>query len=492
MKIVKALYRKFALPIKLIKKKYIPQLMIYCAAGFSSIYAISMTFWQKQELDLSAEELITISTWAMFPWTAKIIIGQLQDSVPIFGSLRKSYIYIGAALTSAGSLILVGLGNNASILNDFSIYSLLIISVVLIATGIVLQDMVADVLAVEVVETINQDGSKRPDIEIKEEMAIIQVLQRMALSLAAFIAAGIGGYLAYNYSFAQISYTSLIIPLMSISGGLLIRVQEPKSQQLNRNIFLGSIIYVITSVVLAFVGWVYSQEIAFFFAAILATILLYILIRDQGKEVIKTIFAIFTVLFVYRLTPTFGPGVEWWTIDVLEFTPDFFGTLSQVNYALSLFGIWFFMRWLIKTNVAKILLAITLIEVTLQLPIVGMAFGFHEWTMEHLGFGARTIALVDTVATGPFSLLSMVPLGVVCAFYAPKQNRATWFAITASISNLALVGGGIVTKILSKIYVIERGSYENVQGMMVSSLLLQLLIPLTAILFFWKVLNMEK
>ena len=34
----------------------------------------------------------------MLPWSVKIIYGFLSDNVPIFGSKRRSYLYIGAVM----------------------------------------------------------------------------------------------------------------------------------------------------------------------------------------------------------------------------------------------------------------------------------------------------------------------------------------------------------------------------------------------------------
>lgn len=34
----------------------------------------------------------------MLPWSIKIIYGFLSDNVPIFGSRRRSYLYIGAIM----------------------------------------------------------------------------------------------------------------------------------------------------------------------------------------------------------------------------------------------------------------------------------------------------------------------------------------------------------------------------------------------------------
>ena len=46
--------------------------------------------------------------WLSLPWTVKMVFGELVDSVPIFGSQRRSYILIGAAATAAGMLTLAG------------------------------------------------------------------------------------------------------------------------------------------------------------------------------------------------------------------------------------------------------------------------------------------------------------------------------------------------------------------------------------------------
>ena len=44
----------------------------------------------------------------MLPWSVKIIYGFLSDNVPIFGSRRRSYLYIGALIqiTSMGAMSL--------------------------------------------------------------------------------------------------------------------------------------------------------------------------------------------------------------------------------------------------------------------------------------------------------------------------------------------------------------------------------------------------
>ena len=49
-------------------------------------------------LSLTPSQLAGIGVWLTLPWTVKMVFGELVDTVPIFGSQRKSYILIGALL----------------------------------------------------------------------------------------------------------------------------------------------------------------------------------------------------------------------------------------------------------------------------------------------------------------------------------------------------------------------------------------------------------
>ena len=64
--------------------------------------------WIKERLTLTPAELAGIGVWLSLPWTVKMVFGQLVDSVPIFGSQRRSYIFIGAVFTACGMLALAG------------------------------------------------------------------------------------------------------------------------------------------------------------------------------------------------------------------------------------------------------------------------------------------------------------------------------------------------------------------------------------------------
>jgi len=54
----------------------------------------------------------------------------------------------------------------------------------------------------------------------------------------------------------------------------------------------------------------------------------------------------------------------------------------------------------------------------------------------------------------------------------------------ASLMNLALVAGGLLSKYLNQIFPVDRGDYVNLLPLVVASTLISLVLPLCAILLF--------
>ena len=143
---------------------------------------------------------------------------------------------------------------------------------------------------------------------------------------------------------------------------------------------------------------------------------------------------------------------------------------------------WMFSKQLTEYSVTKVLLWLSIAGAILALPNIGLFYGLHHWTQEMFGFGARSIAVVDAATASPFANLSMIPLLTLIAFYAPAGRRATWFALMASLMNLALVAGQLQTKYLNQMFVIERGSYEALGPLLIAATAIGFLVPIAAII----------
>ena len=170
----------------------------------------------------------------------------------------------------------------------------------------------------------------------------------------------------------------------------------------------------------------------------------------------------------------------------LGFDQAFYGTLAQIGAGLSLAGAWLFSDVITRQPIAKVLLWLTVIGTILSLPTIALALRWDEWTMAMFGFGARTIALIDTTAASPFAELSMIPALTLVAVNAPAGQRATWFALMASLMNVALVAGALQTKYLNLAFEVGRGAYANLPALTIAAIVIGFVVPVAGILAFGK------
>ena len=487
--IVRALNQALFTPLRAMRLRYIPLLMIYFAYGATSISTIGESFFVKEQLDLSAEAMMAIAVWYSMPWTIKMVFGQLVDSVPIFGSMRASYVFIAAAMMLVGSLMLMGLAGHWAWLNDWMAPNTLYLTASLITvTGVVLQDVVADGMSVEVV---SREG--RSEEDIKHELGMVQVLGRLSYVIASFLTAGIGGWLVHHYSYETIFGITLIIPLISVLGVIFVRINLSPLKSVNWVILGGGLVYAAFVLLMGFSGFVYKQEIIFVVSLAVVIYLLRQLAEGFDQATLHKVIILASVIFIYRAMPNVGPAMQWWEIDDLGFDPAFFGLLAQISTALVVIGMWFFAKPLTQKPVAWILVVLSVLGFLLSLPMLAMYYGFHHWTESVWGFGAHTIALIDTAVSSPFAQLSMIPLLTFNAIYAPKGNAATWFALMASLMNLAVTASNLMSKFMNKMWVVTRAvhdsagqivvqaDYSQLGKLMWTSMLLNLIVPILAV-----------
>ncbi len=436
----------FMTPIRAIRIRYIPLLLIYFAYGASGFVGIAENFWVKEELHLSAEDLVALGVWLMVPWTIKMIFGQMVDSVKILGSNRKVYVYMGAILMGFGTTLLIGLAGKVSWLSMYPKESIYIFASVISMVGFVMQDVVADTMSTEVVDTTQSD------IEIKKELAIIQVLARLSLGIAVFIMGWLGGKLASVYSYETIFTLSLFIPFISIIGVSLVRLNEVDTTPLNKQIFFGGLLFAVFIVLIGYNDIPYSQEIVFVVSLLVVLYLLRTLVGDLDPSTVHHIKMAMIIIFVYRAMPMVGPGVQWWEIDVLGFDKAFFADLSLIGGGLALLGMWILANYIISQSIGKVLIWMTVVSTILSLPILGLYYDIH--TM--LGLDARTVAIVDTALSSPFDYIAQVLMLTLVAIYAPEGKKGTWFALMASLMNIATSAGMLFTKYLNQLFVVTR------------------------------------
>lgn len=255
-----------------------PLLMVYFAYGATGLIAVAQTFWVKKALTLSPADLSSQAVWLNIPWTVKMVFGELVDTVAIFGSRRRGYVYVGGALVAIGMLLLAGAASETiPIASPVVLY---IAASLVKVIGLVLQDVVADAMSTEVVPRVDAEGKPRAKDAIDRELGMVQVLGRLALSSGVFTTAGLAGWLASEISYATVFLLGLVVPVISVSGAMMINLEAPERRAIVWNILAGGLVFGAFVVVLGIAQVPFGSEIVF---AVSLAVIIWMLRRIAGN-----------------------------------------------------------------------------------------------------------------------------------------------------------------------------------------------------------------
>ena len=508
---------------------YLPPLMVYVAAGVSGLTGIVGTFFVKEYLGLSAEFLAALGFWAGIPWALKMPLGHLVDLIWKFKSVL---VFIGASLIAASLLIMIGLLSDPDAMRRLMpAEAWYVLSALLAPIGYVLQDVVADAMTVEAVPSFDENGNEFDRDTRRLMHTTMQTLGRVAIISGGLLVAIMNVYMfsgvesleeAQKVSvYTRIYELALFIPVVSVLGVLLgyhlkwrqykqlrnsghgrteawrkINVQE-ESPAPNWWILGGSLVFVVFTLSMGLGDIPYNQEIIFLGSMAIIVFLMSRLIKVLDVDARRTLVGTAVIIFVYRAVPTPGQGSTWWMIDQLGFDQQFLSVLSLIAAVITLFVMFLFRRFMAERSIAYIVVFLTVVSTVLALPIVGMYYGFHEWTAAHTGgvVDARFIAVVDTALESPLGQVAMIPMLAWIANSAPAQLKATFFAVMASFTNLALSASQLGTKYINGIFTITRevkdpqtgavtipANYDELGILLITVTLLVFALPLLTVL----------
>jgi BT1 family len=473
---------------------YLPPLMVYFAAGVSGFTGIIEAFFVKERLGLSAAMLASLGFWAGLPWAMKMPLGHLVDR---FWDRKELFVYLGAALMAASLLIMVGLtGHGDWMARMLPLDAWYVVSVLLAPIGFVLQDVVADAMTVEAVPVHREDGMPYSEAEQQRMHVTMQTLGRMAIVGGGALVAGAGGWLAKTISYEVMYWISLAIPVVSVLGVLMAAGMRRRGRPagarpgeaspadpppLNAHILGAGLAFLALSLMLGLGHVPYNEEIIFLGSLAVVVFLMRRLLVDLDPDRRRTIVAIAVIIFVFRAMPGPGAGASWWQMERLGFDEAFMGTLRQISSILAIGGMLVLRGWMSRRPVPYLVVFLSIYGTVMTLPFLGMFYGLHDWTSAHLGFGARAIALIDTMADSPLGQVAMIPMLAWIAKEAPRTQKATYFAVMAAFTNLALSAGQLGTQYLNRLFVIERGRYDELGLLMIVTTTLGLALPVMAV-----------
>jgi hypothetical protein len=476
---------------------YLPPLMIYLAAGVQGLTAIVGTFFIKEYLDLSAAFLAGLAFWAGIPWTLKMPLGHLVD---LIWRRKALLVYIGAGLITASILIMYGIIAHTQAMAEILPAEVwFVIATLLAPTGYVVQDVVADAMTVEAVPTIDEHGDPIADDEIKSMHITVQTLGRFAIigGLAAVAALNITMFSGVESMseetkvaiYADIYLMALTIPLLSVSGvilgGILLRKRARRLREQGQDhaaidkllfapagvthanwwILGGSLVFALFTLTMGISQVPFAQEIIFVGSMSIILFLMYRLMLELDPQQRNMLIGTAVIIFVFRATPLPGPGASWFEIDVLKFDQQFLPVLSLIASVLTLVGMVVLRPMMATRSIAYVIVILTIAGAILSLPNIGLYYGLHEWTAARTDgiVDARFIAIIDTMIESPLGQIAMIPMLAWIAKNAPPHLKATFFAVMASFTNLALSASSLGTRYLNEIYTVTREVRDRVE-----------------------------
>jgi len=243
----------------------------------------------------------------------------------------------------------------------------------------------------------------------------------------------------------------------------------------------GSLVFVAMSLALGLSAIPAKMEAIFVASLAIIGFLVHRLLQGVSAVKRREIVGIALIVFVFRAMPGTGAGASWWQIDALGFDEAFFGTLRQISSILAIIGMFALRGWMSRRPIPYLVVFLSLYGTVMMLPFIGMFYGLHEWTEHVFGFGARTIAIVDTMADSPLGQVAMIPMLAWIAREAPQEQKATYFAVMAAFTNLALSAASLGTNYLNQIFIVERGQYAELGRLMITAAVIGLIVPVITV-----------
>jgi len=469
---------------------FLPPLMIYFSAGVSGLTAIVGTFFVKDYLGLSAAFLAGIAFWAGLPWALKMPLGHLVDLIWRWKGLL---VYLGAGLIATSLMIMYLLITDSAMMAVIlPVEAWYVIAALLSPVGYVVQDAVADAMSVEAVPLVDSTGQPIPEDQSKAMHTTMQTLGRFSLisgtvavallNIVMFSGVEVLSQLEKAAIYANIYLIALAIPLISVSGVLLASVQArltlrrlirtglsakaatqalgrtTKAPKLNHWYFTGGLVFVVLTLVIGLSDNNYAQEVVFAGSMAIVLFLMRQLIANLDPAKARALVGTAIIIFVFRAVPLPGAAATWFEIDVLGFDEQFLSVLYLITSVLTLAGIIALRPMMASQAITRIVILLTVVAAVLSLPNIGLYYGLHHWTSALTGgvVDARFIAIMDTGLESPLGQVAMIPMLAWIARNAPGHLKATFFAVMASFTNLALSASSLGTKYLNHIFTVTR------------------------------------
>ena len=471
---------------------YLPPLMVYFAAGVSGLTSVVGAFFLKEYLDLSASFVAGLAFWAGLPWILKIPMGHVVD---LFWRWKALLILFGAALITGSLLIMYALvtepGQMGTIMPISNWY---VLALLLAPSGYAVQDVVADAMTVEAVPQTDENGKPFSQEDARALHTTMQTLGRVAIISGLASVAGVNIWIFSGVEeigfgdrlelYGRVYLVALVIPVLSVSGVVLHSIVQRRTRLLGRTVMRlgvetevnwsilgGGLAFVLFSILMGTAKLTYGQEFVFLVSLAIIFYLMAQLMDELSPQQARVLLGTAAIIFIFRAVPLPGAGWTWFQIDELGFDEQFLAILAFITSLLALIGLIVLRPLMARKSIAQVVVLLTLAAGVLSLPNLALYFGLHEWTAAYTGgvVDARFIAVLDTAIESPLGQVAMVPMLAWIARNAPSHLKATFFAVMASFTNMALSASSLGTKYLNEYFVVTRAATDPETGEIIST-----------------------
>lgn len=384
------------------KPELIAILAVYFVQGILGLARLAVSFFLKDELQLSPVEVSALLGIAALPWMIKPLFGFISDGLPIFGYRRRPYLVLSGIL---GASAWVSLG---TIVNSSWAAT---IAIALSSLSVAFSDVIVDSLVVE-----------RARVESQAKAGSLQSLCWGTTALGGLITAYFSGLLLEYFSTRTVFLVTALFPLI-ISVVAWLIAETPINQdtiQPQENNLLST-----------------SNQL-----------------KELGKAITqKAIWIPTAFIFLWQSTPSGEAAFFYFFTNELHFQPEFLGRVHLVTSVASLIGIWIFQRFLKSVPFRVIcgwsIVISTLLRMTMLLLVTH--------TNRTLGIDDQWFSLGDSLILAVMGQIAFMPVMVLAARICPLGIEATLFALLMSIFNL----GGAISREFGALIMHWLGITEN-------------------------------
>lgn len=351
-------------------------LSAYFVQGALGISRLAISFFLKDELNLSPAACSALMGIAIFPWLIKPLYGFLTDALPIFGYRRRPYL-VGAALLGTVSWFSLSVAVNSA--------PTALAAVVGTSASVAIADVVVDSLVVARVRGLSASRS-----------GALQSLCWGISAIGGLLSAYLSGSLLEALGTRKIFGLTSALPLITAVLGMLI--SEPR-----------------VDVPLKSFGRVVVKRSGSLFSAL----------RNP------TVLLPSAFIFLWQAMPNADSALFFFQTNVLHFGPEFLGRVRLASSAAALAGLWIYNTTLRELPLKTILLYATLVSVPLGLSQVLLVTRANV----ALGISDQLFALTDSAVLAAFGQVAFMPTLVLAARLCPPGVEGTLFAALMSLYN---------------------------------------------------------